>query len=254
MLSPGRLRLAPKTVNNHLNFLHGLFEFAVKREFASENPVAKVDRPRSNGADPDIRFLDRRQLNRLLSSVGEDRFAETDRALFLAAATAGLRQGELVALRWQDVDQTARLIRVRRNFTRGNWGTPKSRRSARAVPMSQRLAVVLGEHRQASSFSGDSDLVFAHPELGSVLDASALRARFKCALSTAGLPALRFHDLRHTYGTLMAGAGTPLRMLQEWMGHRDYKTTLIYADYSPDQCRAARFLEIAFGDQPVPPR
>jgi len=89
--------------------------------------------------------------------------------------------------------------------------------------------------------------VFPHPELGTVLDASRLRLRFKTALACMGLPDLRFHDLRHTYGTLMAGVGTPLRMLQEWMGHRDYKTTLIYADYAPNPAGAARFTAAAFG-------
>jgi integrase len=48
---------------------------------------------------------------------------------------------------------------------------------------------------------------------------------------------LRFHDLRHTFGTRMAAAGVPMRTLQEWMGHRDLKTTLIYADYAPDRSR-----------------
>ena len=80
-----------------------------------------------------------------------------------------------------------------------------------------------------------------------MLDASKLRRRFKLALQLAGLRELRFHDLRHTYGTLMVASGAPLRMVQEWMGHRDYKTTLIYADYAPNPAGAARFTAAAFG-------
>ena len=60
-----------------------------------------------------------------------------------------------------------------------------------------------------------------------------MRKRFKKALAAAGVRAVRFHDLRHTFGTHCAAAGTPLRTLQEWMGHRDAKTTQIYADYAP---------------------
>jgi integrase len=66
------------------------------------------------------------------------------------------------------------------------------------------------------------------------MDRSRLLKRFKAAGHRAGLEQVRFHDLRHTFGTRMAAAGVPLRTLQEWMGHRDFKTTLIYADYQPN--------------------
>ena len=91
----------------------------------------------------------------------------------------GLRQGELAALRWRDIDFDARVVRVRRTFTRGRWGTPKSRRSARAVPMAARVAAELREHRLRSAFTGDDDLVFAHPQTGKPYDASKMRMRFK---------------------------------------------------------------------------
>jgi integrase len=65
------------------------------------------------------------------------------------------------------------------------------------------------------------------------MDRSQLLKRFKAALKRAGVREIRFHDLRHTFGTRMAAAGIPMRTLQEWMGHRDFKATLIYADYAP---------------------
>jgi integrase len=74
-----------------------------------------------------------------------------------------------------------------------------------------------------------------------------MRERFKAALKRAELRPLRFHDLRHTYGTLMAAAGAPLRTLQGWMGHRDYKTTEVYADFAPDPPQGAIWAERAFG-------
>jgi len=159
----------------------------------------------------------------------------------------GLRQGELVALRWRDVDWTARLIRVRRSYSRGQWTTPKSRRSSRAVPMADRVARELEWHFARSAYTDDDDLVFCHPHTGTPYDASKSRVRFKDALKRAELRELRFHDLRHTYGTLMAAAGTPLRTLQGWMGHRDYKTTEIYADFAPDPSQGAMWAERAFG-------
>jgi integrase len=69
--------------------------------------------------------------------------------------------------------------------------------------------------------------------------------RFKWALGKAKVRRVRFHDLRHTFGTRMAGAGVPMRTLQEWMGHRDFKTKLIYADYQPSE-HEADFVERAF--------
>lgn len=240
--------LAPKTVQNHLAFLHGVFAHAVKRGWARANPVATLDRPPTRGADPDIRFLDDGELEALVRAVPDDALGGVERVLYLAAAMTGLRRGELLALRWQDVDWTAGLVRVRRSYTRGEWGSPKSRRSTRAVPMADRVGADLERLYQRSTFQDDGDLVFAHPVLGSVLDPSKLRKRFLVAVGAAGVRPVRFHDLRHTFGTRMAAAGAPLRAIQEWMGHRDYKTTSIYADYAPDPTQGATWAARAFGD------
>jgi integrase len=247
MAAKAREGLKTKTISNHLNFTHGLFGFAVKRGWTETNPVANVDRPRVSGTDPDIRYLARSEIEALLRAVPDDRLGPTDRTLYLTATMAGLRMGELVALRWQDVDWIAGVVRIRRTYTRGQFGTPKSRRSTRAVPVADRLAGELERHFQRSAYQADEDLVFGHPDTGGPYDPSKMRKRFKGALKAAGLRPVRFHDLRHSYGTAMAAAGAPLRALQEWMGHRDYKTTSIYADYSPDPSQGAAWAEAAFG-------
>lgn len=88
--------------------------------------------------------------------------------------------------------------------------------------------------RQRSRFRADMDLVFASPITGEPLDNAALLRRFRVALKAAGVRRVRFHDLRHTFGTRMAASPeASMRKIQEWMGHRDYRTTLIYADYEP---------------------
>jgi integrase len=237
-----------KTISNHLNFLHGLFAFAEKRGWASGNAVAAAERPRSGGSDPDIRFIELEELEALLREVPADVLGALERPFYLTAAMTGLRQGELIALRWKDVDWKASLIRVRRNYTRGRFGTPKTKRSSRSVPMPERVAAVLKGHFKRSEYTGADDLVFCHPETGGPFDASKMRKRFKDAIKAAGVRSIRFHDLRHTFGTRMAAAGAPLRTIQEWMGHRDYKTTEIYADYAPDPVQGARWAEAAFSD------
>ena len=165
----------------------------------------------------------------------------------------GLRRGELLALRWQDIDWSAGVVRVRRNYTRGQFGTPKSRRSSRAVPLAQRVQAELQQHCERSRFQSPGDLVFCHPQLGVVLDPAKLRKRFQDTARRAGLRPVRLHDLRHTFGTRMAAAGAPLRWIQEWLGHSDYRTTTLYADYAPDLSQAAYWAARAFDSAPPDP-
>ena len=247
--------LAPKTVTNHLNLLHSIFAHAVKRGWAPANPVAAVDRPRSPDREEDIRFLTPAEVDALIEAAPDDELGPTDRLLYTLAAFTGLRQGELAALRWRDVDMAAGLVRVRRSYTRGRFGTPKTRRSSRAVPIAARVAAELDEHFRRTSFAHADGLVVCHPVSGAPYDASRMRKRFHAALQQAGVRRVRFHDLRHTFGTRMAAAGAPLRAIQEWMGHADYQTTLVYADYAPDPTHGTAWAQRAFGsggdDRPI---
>jgi integrase len=173
----------------------------------------------------------------LLRAVPEDDLGKVEKVLYLAAITTGMRQGELIGLRWMDVDWAARKIGVRRTYVRGEFSTPKSNRSSRSVPLIDRLAGELDRLWRESHFTDDESLVFGHPHTGKPLDRSNLRKRFLSAVKRAGLRHVRFHDTRHTFGTQMAAQGVPMRALQEMMGHRDFKTKLIYADYSPSAQR-----------------
>ena len=237
---------ATKSILNYLGLLNSIFAYAERRGLARGNPVKLVDKPSAGGANPDIRFLDEPELEALIAAVPADARGGTERVAYVTAAMTGLRQGELLGLRWRDIDWAAGRIRVRQNYVRGEFGTPKSRRSSRSVPLADRVAGELDRHFQRSAYQQDNDLVFCHPESGAPLDRSRLLKRFKAAAGRAGLREVRFHDLRHTFGTRMAGAGVALRTLQEWMGHRDFKTTLIYADYQPS-AGEAELVERAFG-------
>ena len=176
-------------------------------------------------------------------------FREIDAAMFRTAAMTGLRLGELCALRWRDVDWTASAIRVRENYVMGEFGSPKSRRSFRSVPMAPEVGGTLDRYYKACGEPGEGELVFPDPRLrfkGQPLEKTAVLYRMRKALKTAGLDERhRFHDLRHTFGTTMAAAGMPMRTLQELMGHRDIQTTQRYADYSP-RTRDAEIVSRAF--------
>ena len=102
--------------------------------------------------------------------------------MYLAAAMTGMRQGELLALRWRDIDWPARRVRIRRSFVRGEFGTPKSKRSSRSVPLADRLAGELDRLHRETVYRHDDELVFAHPHTGKPIDRSRLLKRFKAAL------------------------------------------------------------------------
>jgi integrase len=157
------------------------------------------------------------------------------RPMVLTAGTTGLRQSELIGLRWRDVDWQAQRVRPRNAYVRGEHSSDgKSVLSmSRSVPMTDRVAGELHRHWTSSLYRADGDLVFAHPHLGTPLDRTKVTRIFKQGCRDARVPVIRFHDLRHTFGTRCAAAGIPLRTIQEWMGHADLKTTQIYAHYAP---------------------
>jgi integrase len=243
----GKKPLAPKTINNHLTFLQSVFGFAIKRRWATWNPVAAVERPKQDGGDPDIRFLEPGEVEALVSETPDDELGKVDRVLYPTATMTGLRQGELVAWRWRDVDWQAAKVRVRQNIVRGVLGKPKSRTSSRHVPMTMGLARELERLYQRSAYKADDDYVFCHPSTGGPYDPSKMRQRFKTAAGKAGVrEGVRFHDLRHTFGTRMAGAGTPMIALRDMMGHSSVKTTEIYAAWAPSPHEQG-WAERAFG-------
>src|SRR3954467_4496790 len=150
---------ATKSVLNYLGLLHSIFAYGEKRGWCVGNPCKLVDKPRNVNAATEIRFLDEAELEALLREVPDDPIGRVERVLYLTAAMTGLRQGELLALRWRDVDWAAGLVRVRRSYSRGQLSTPKSRRSNRAVPLADRIATELERHFQSSQFQADDDLV-----------------------------------------------------------------------------------------------
>jgi integrase len=244
-----RATLAMKTIRNHLVTMHSAFEVAVRRGWCSSNPVKQADRPIIRTTETRIRFLEQRELNQLVEAdYPDDAFGRIEPTLYLTAAMTGLRQGELIGLRWRDVDFEARKIRVVAPYVRGEFGDPKSAGSGRSVPMAERVATALTELRERSLYRRDDELVFAHPETGRPLDRSKLIRRFKNTTVRAGVRQITFHELRHTFGTRMAAHGVPLRRLQYWMGHADTKTTQIYAHYQPD-AHEAETVDDAFRDR-----
>jgi integrase len=217
--------LSSRTKNKLLVVMHGVFRRAQHVWGLSANPVAAVERYRQRSAG-DIDVFSPEEVMALVRAAA----SEQDAAIFLVAAFTGLRRGELLALRWRDVDFAGSVVRVRASYAAGALITPKSGK-VRSVPMAPDVASALARLSGREHWTSDNDLVFAG-EAGGYLDGSALRRRYAAALGRAGLRPLRFHDLRPTFGTRMI-AKADIRRVQEWMGHADVQTTMRYLHYAP---------------------
>lgn len=217
--------LSNRSKNKLLIQLHGIFRRAHRLYGLDANPLARVEKHPQHSSG-DIEVLAPEEVWALVRAAS----SELDGAIFLTAAFTGLRMGELLALRWRDIDFAGSVISVRSSWAGGQLTTPKSGK-VRSVPMAPDVASALAKLGDREDWTGDDDLVFAS-DTGSYLADSALRVRHKAALRRASLRDLRFHDLRHTFGTRMISKAD-VRRVQEWMGHADIQTTMKYLHYAP---------------------
>lgn len=194
--------------------------------------------------------------------------AQGDRleALWTLALSTGMREGELLGLRWSDVDVEAGELQIQRALARGvarhrELAPPKTAASRRRIRLTAQAVSALRRHRAlqaeerlvagpAWASAGERDLVFTNT-VGNALDPTNLiRAAFKPLLARAGVPVIRFHDLRHTAATLLLKEGIPVKVVSELLGHSDVALTLrVYAHVLPDmQAQATAALERLFGE------
>ena len=223
------LRLSNRTKVKLLTVMNGVFVRAQRAYKLPRNPMADVEKPQQRSSTA-IEVFAPEEIWALVRAAA----SEQDGAIFLTAAFTGLRRGELVALRWRDVDFAAYRVRVCGSFAGGRLTMPKSGK-VRSVPLAPDVAQALARLASREHWTGDDELVFPG-EVGGYLDGSALARRYKAALKRAALRPLRFHDLRHTFGTRMI-AKADIRRVQEWMGHADVATTMKYLHYveRPDE-------------------
>jgi integrase len=246
-LDPDR-QLANRTREKTITVFHGVMERARRLYRLPANPVSDVEKPRT-ASKTEIQVFSPEEVMALVRAAESDQ----DAAIYLTAAFTGLRQGELIALRWRDVDFVGSAIRVRASCTNGHLTSPKSGK-VRSIPMAPKVGEALARLGQREWFTGDDDLVFIGVT-GGYLDGSALSKRYRAALERAALRPLRFHDLRHTFGTRVIGVAD-IRRVQEWMGHANVQTTMQYLHYPQTAWKtpyrwttALRALKIHFGDR-----
>jgi integrase len=235
--------LSRRSVQKAMISLHGILKRAKRLEWITSNPAENAERIRIKRSG-EFNVLSPEQVLAVAAAAG----SEQDSALITVAAFTGLRLGELRALRWSDIDFELAMVRVQASFTQGQSGPPKSGK-VRSVPMTDHAAKALDQLSRREQFTGPDDLVFCS-EVGEHRDDSMIRRMFYTTLTEAGFEHLRqgprpfrFHDLRHTFGTLAVKAW-PISDVQAYMGHADIQTTMIYVHHQPRTAAAAELTKL----------
>lgn len=242
-------KVKPSTLRNILRTLHGMMKYAVKRRYIDHNPVAEVEKPKGKSEHDEtkeMRILTLPEIKVFLEKAANQR----DRVLFMAAILTGLREGELFGLKWGDVDWLNCQFHVRRTYNHGRFYEPKSKTSRRRVDLAPELVQELKRWKLACP-KGEHDLVFP-TQLGTPESHSNMtKYRFKPTLRRAGLAEIRFHDLRHTYASLLIEQNEHPKYIQNQMGHSSSKITMdVYGHLMKDVNResASKLGRLVFGD------
>jgi integrase len=237
------------TVVAILTPLSRLFGHAVRRGLIEVNPVSKLDRserPRISRQERPV--LNPEEIGRLLEAA-----APRFRTLLATAILSGLRQGELLGLHWRDVDFDNQLIHVRTQLNRKRRDVPpKTERAVRDVILMPALAQALRQHRTESAFNRPDDYVFT-TRTGTPHHAPHIGMRvLKPALERAGIQSVRWHDLRHTFASLLIAGGANITFVSRQLGHTSSQITLgVYAhllDREEQARRTREMLQEMLGD------
>lgn len=245
-LSPSTVRLAHAVLDRALRD-------AVRRGTMPRNPADHVDLPRK--VEPELVVWSLEEARRF------DKASEGNRlhALFRLALLGGLRRGELLGLMWQDVNWERSTVSVQRSMSKGEsgfvLGETKTRSGRRSVKLPPSCMESLRRHLEEQDRAlgirrlNPEGFVFTS-SLGTPLHPNSLMAEYERVVAAAGVPRIRFHDLRHTSATLLLSSGVHPRVVQERLGHSDIAMTLgRYSHVLEDvQQSAADALGRAFGD------
>lgn len=218
--------LAPKTVRNVHTMLHKALKDAMRKNLVVRNVADAADPPRVTHGDSEHQTWTGEQLRIFLAAIADHRLF----AAYLLGATTGMRRGEVLGLRWNNVDLRRRRIKVIETVLNVGYeiteGTPKTARGRRTVAIDSATAGALRDHRDRQALEKraagpaytDLGLVFARPD-GTHVHPDLFSQAFRRAVRRVGLPYIRLHDLRHTHATLGLEAGIPVKVISTRLGH-----------------------------------
>ncbi len=229
--------------------LGAIFTYAIRKRYIAYNPVRDIEKPKGQSTKEeakDITILTPEQIRALLEAAPDVK----SKTLFMTAILTGMRQGEILGLKWDDIDWTAGQIHVKRTFNYGRFYDPKSKTSKRKIDLAPQLIAQLKAWQLACP-PNNLDLVFPNGE-GKPINDSNLRSRiFDPGLKKAKIPKIRFHDLRHCYASFLIDQGESPKYIQTQMGHSSINVTFdIYGHLMKDtnQEAATRLGNAIFGN------
>lgn len=212
------------TMKKILINLGAIMTYAVRKRYVDYNPVRDIEKPKGqseHNEDKELNVLTPREIISLLDSAPDLKH----KTLFMAAATTGLRQGELLGLKWTDIDWFNNQIHINRTYNHFRFYEPKTKTSKRKVDVPPQMMKQLKEWKIACP-ANDLDLIFPN-ENGKPMSAlNMYNRKYLPALRKAKLSQIRFHDLRHTYASLLIDQGENIKYVQNQMGHASIKVTM----------------------------
>jgi integrase len=219
----GSLSLANASKAKLRNVFHALYSHGQRYEWHDANPITKVRQSAQRQKEPEI--LDANELSRLLTSL-PDPF----RSMVFVAAATGLRRGELIGLKWEDIGFDAGLIHPRRSIVNQNIGKLKTVASAKPVALDPHLALALGNLKAGSLFNKPGDWVFASPASSGkkpYWPDMVLNRRVRPAATSLGITKrIGWHTFRHTYATLLKSSGADVKVVQDSLRHANARITM----------------------------
>jgi integrase len=200
-----------------------VMNFAVRRRLIDYNPVRDSERPKSQGIEEKeiVSVLTPYEIKAFLGEVTEPKY----KVLFMLTIMSGARRGEILGLKWDTVDWKNNQIRIKRTFNSGKWYQPKTKASNRSIDLGPSMMKELRKWKLACP-SIELNLMFPN-EKGEPIEPTRLtREYFYPALKAAGVKQIRFHDLRHTYASILIKQGENLKYIQSQLGHANPSVTL----------------------------
>jgi integrase len=231
-----------KTLRKIIITFNQVMNYSVRHKYIDYNPVRDAARPKGQGGEEQetIKVLTPKQINNFLDVVGDQKFF----VLFILAIMSGAREGELFGLKWTDIDWVNKQVHIQRTFNNGAWYKPKSKTSNRKIDLAPGVLSELMKWKDACP-PGELNLVFPNAEGKPICPSNMFRQHFLPAIKKSGIPQIRFHDLRHTYASILIEQGENIKYIQSQLGHSSPTVTLnVYAHLMrPVNQEAARRLE-----------
>jgi integrase len=222
--------LSPSTIRRIHAVLRSALNSAVKRRLIPYSPADHIELAPENPKRPKPWTAE--QCQTFLGDIAEDRLAN----LYHLILFTGMRRGEAIGLRWEDVDLAGACLSVKQQITevhgRGVVGTPKTKRGTRVIPIDDDTVAILRRHQEMQDVEraawgtawNDAGLVFTRED-GRALRPEYATRHFQALAQQSGLPAIRLHDLRHTNASLALEAGVEMKVVSDRLGHSQISVT-----------------------------